>query len=271
MAKLGAPVTSKFPIGTAELRVGPLTKAGRLTQANSVGLVDQATVEVTQNSVDLKGGFPQLLIDTAIIDQEATISATLRESSRRNIKIMLGEGLDASAPTDVSSLIVTSVALDGTSFDVTAASGANFTVGDTVVMYIDGQPESVCVDKITNIATDTITIENGLAVAMDGTADTVHIYVANQVAIGGVSSTQYFAVSLVQVENSTGRPIGFDTWKAANSGSMSYATNATDFGSFDLELKILQPSTADYTTGDLTHLSTVIPGNPSGMFFGGAD
>ena len=107
MAKLGAPVTSKFPIGTAELRVGPLTKAGRLTQANSVGLVDQATVEVTQNSVDLKGGFPQLLIDTAIIDQEATISATLRESSRRNIKIMLGEGLDASAPTDVSSLIVT--------------------------------------------------------------------------------------------------------------------------------------------------------------------
>lgn len=271
MAKLGSAVTSKFSIGTAELRVGPLSKAGRLTQANSVGLIDQATVEVSQSSVDLKGGFPQQIVDTAIVEQESSLSATLRESSRRNLKVMLGEGLDSAPAAGVESLIVTTVALDGTSFDVTATEGSNFSVGDTVVMYIDGQPETVCVDKITTVATDTLTIENGLAVAMDGTTDTVKIYVANQVAIGAVSSTKYFAASLIQVENSSGRPIGFDFWKAANSGSMSYATNATDFGSLDLELKALQPSVSDYTTGDLTHLSTVIPSHPTGMYFGGSD
>lgn len=272
MAKIGSPVTTKFPIGTAELRVGPMTSAGRLTQANSVGLVDEAAVEVTQNSVDLKGLFPQLIVDTAIVDQEAKVTASLRESSRRNLKIMLGEGLDAAPPADVSSLVVTDVIVDGTGFDVTAAEGALFTVGDIVVIYPDGRPQDVVIDQITVISTDTITVENGLAVAVSGTTETVHIYKANQVAIGGASNTKYFAATVVQVENSTGRPVGFDFWKAASSGSMNYATNATDFGSLDMELKVLAPAIGEYGAGgDLEHLDAIIPTHPSGMFFGGGD
>jgi len=272
MAKLGSPVTTKYPIGTAELRVGPLTAAGRLTQANSVGLIDEAAVEISQNSVDLPGLFPQILVDTAIISQESKATATLRESSRRNLKIMMGEGLDASPPSDVASLVVTDVLVDGTGFDVTAADGGNFTVGDLVVIFTEGRPEEVCVDRITVISTDTITVENGLAVGVTGTTETVHIYVANQVAIGGVTNTKYFAASMVQTENSTGRPVGFDFWKAASSGSMNYATNATDFGSLDLELKILAPAVGEYQSGgDLFHLANVIPAHPSGMYYAGGD
>jgi hypothetical protein len=273
MAKLGSAQTKKFSIGTAEVRVGPLASAGRVTQANSIGLVDSATVEVTQTSVDLKGGFPQQIQDTAVTEQATTMSATLREMSRRNLKILLGEGLDAgAAPVDVASLVVTAVLVDGTSFDVTASEGANFAVGDTVVIYPDGQPENVSVDKITGIATDTITVANGLAVAVDGTADTIHIYVANQIAIGAVTQTNYFSVSLVQAENSTGRPVGFNFWKAALGGSMTFATNATDFASNDLSLKILQPASSEFGAGQpLVHLADVIPNNPTGMYMGGGD
>lgn len=273
MAKLGSAQTQKFSIGTAEVRVGPMSAAGRLTQANSIGLVDSATVEVTQTSVDLKGGFPQQIVDTAVTEQTSTMSATLREYSRRNLKIMLGEGLDAgAAPVDVSSLVVTDVAVDGTAVDVTAADGSNFTAGDVVVMYPEGRPEDVCVDVIASIATDTLTLENGVAVALTGTTETVHIYIANQVAVGGVTQTNYFAVSLVQSENSSGRPVGFNFWKAALGGSMTFATNATDFASNDLSLKILQPANSEYGAGgDLLHLATVIPSNPTGMYMGGAD
>jgi len=185
---------------------------------------------------------------------------------------MLGEGIDASPPSDVSSLVVTAVLVDGTSLDVTAADGSNFTVGDLVVIYPEGQPENVSIDQITAISTDTITVENGLAVAVDGTADTVNIYVANQVAIGGVTNTKYFACSLVQTENSSGRPIGYDFWKASSAGSMSYSTNATDFGSLDMELKILAPAIAEYQSGgDLFHLAAIIPAHPSGFYYGGGD
>ena len=78
MAKLGSPQTTKFSIGTAELRVGVLEKALKLVQGNSVGLIDNATVEVTQESVDLNGGFPKVLVDTAVVSQEATITAGLK-------------------------------------------------------------------------------------------------------------------------------------------------------------------------------------------------
>jgi len=273
MAKLGSAQTKKFSIGTAEVRLGPLASAGRLTQANSIGLVDSATVEVTQTSVDLKGGFPQQIQDTAVTEQATTMSATLREMSRRNLKILLGEGIDGgAAPVDISSLVVTDVLLDGTAVDVTPGEGASFTVGDVVVIYPDGQPENVSVDIITTISTDTLTLENGLAVPVTGTADTVHIFVANQVAIGAVTQTNYFAVSLVQAENSTGRPVGFNFWKAALGGSMTFATNATDFASNDLSLKILQPANSEFGAGkDLEHLATIIPANPTGMYMGGAD
>lgn len=273
MAKLGAPVTTKFSIGTAEVRVGPLTAAGRLTQANSIGLVDTASVTVEQESVDLEGGFPQVIVDTAVVKQTTSLSATLREFSRRNMKIMLGEGLDGgTSPVDVSSMIVDAVALAGTAVTVTAGQGSNFSVGDLVVMYPDGRPEDVCVDRVTAIDTDTLTLENGLAVALDGTAGTVYIYVANQVAIGGITKTNYFAVMMIQQENSTGRPLTFQFWKAALSGSMTYDTNATDFASNDLELKLLQPSASEYAVGgDLVHLANTIPTHPTGFFAGGAD
>ena len=45
---LGSARTNKFPIGTAELRVGPLTAAGNLMDVHSVGLIDQATLSVSQ-------------------------------------------------------------------------------------------------------------------------------------------------------------------------------------------------------------------------------
>lgn len=271
MAKLGSPITQKFPIGTAELRVGPLSAAGRLTQAHSVGLVDEASVEVTQETTELLGGFPQLQVASAIISQATKVTATAREASRRNFKMMLGEGVGGTAPTDFESLVVTAVALDGTGFDVTAADGSNFTVGDIVVIYPDGRPEDVVVDRVTAVAIDTITVENGFAVALDGTAETVRIFIAHQVAMGAVASTQYFAATLLQTENSTGRPIGFNMWKGSSGGSFNYATNATDFGSFDIELNVLQPSESDYTTGNLAHQASVIPSNPLGMFFGGGD
>ena len=93
MAKLGAPSTNKFNIGTAEVRIGPMASANKLTQSHSIGLVDNATVEITQNSVDLLGGFPQVLVDTAVISQEATMTATLREFSQRNFNVLIGEGV----------------------------------------------------------------------------------------------------------------------------------------------------------------------------------
>ena len=272
MAKLGSPITNKFPIGTAELRIGPLTSAGQLEQSHSVGVLDEATVTVTQNSVDLLGGFPQTTLDSAIISQESSMTATLREGSRRNLRLMLGEGVSGTPATDVESLVITDEAAAATSVTVTGADGGNFTIGKFVVIYTDGQPESVQVAEVTGIAVDVLTISPALVAAVAGTTTTVKIFEANEIAVGGISKTNYFAASLVQTEASTGRPVGFDLWKCSMSGSMDYATNATDFAAFSFEAKILQPSATEYGAGgDLNHIESAVLANPSGRYIGGAD
>lgn len=274
MAKLGAPRTTKFQIGTAELRVGPLSLANKLTQAHSVGLVDSVTVEISQDSVDLEGGFPRSPVDTAIVRRNGTTTGVLREYSRRNIKLLMGEGVDSAEPTDVASLVVNNAALGATSISVSGGTGADFTAGDIVVIYPDGDPASVSVCRVQSIATDTLTLDSDTPTlhAYDGTSQTIHIYVAQQVGIGSIQTTNYFAAQILQVERKTGRPVGFNLWKCTIASGMTMATNAEQFASTDLQLKILDPAAAEYAVGGvLAHLADLIAAHPQGMMFYGAD
>lgn len=272
MASLGEPQTRKFSIGTAELRIGPLSLAMQLGPQHSIGLVDSVTVEVAQESVDLMGGFPQETIDTAIINQTSTITAVLREYSRRNIRVMLAEGVEDTPPSDVSSLVVSDSAAGADTVTVTTGDGADFEPGDIVVIYPQGRPDLVTVDRVASIATDVLTLDNGLVAAVDGTAGAVHIFKSHAVAIGNIQQVNYFACQVIQQERSTGRPVGFHFWKASIATGMTIASNATDFASNDFQLKMLRPSAQEYAAGGpLAHIAAVIAGHPSGLYYAGGD
>lgn len=273
MSKLGSAQTEKFSIGTAELRVGPLTSANRLLQANSVGLVDNTTLDVTQNAVDLVGTFPRAIQATAIIDQATQLTATLREYSRRNLTLLLGNGYIASS-ADVSSTLTTDVAAAATLVPVTSATG--FAVDDVVIIYPENNPELVTVSQVASIAINDITLKTGqeTLVAYNAATDTSQNYVmlkAQQLAIGNILQTNYFATMVIQKEFSTGRPAIQSFWKAAIGSGMSLGNSAEDFSSTDLVIKCVDPTVADYTTGDLSHLADIIPTNPTGMLIAGGD
>lgn len=265
---VGAPQTDKFQIGTAELRVGAMTSAMKLLAANSVGLVDTVGVTVNQESVDLEGGHPKQLIDSAIIRQTSEITATLREYSRRNMKLMLGDGV-AAAVTDVSSTVASPGTAGATTMAVAAASGANFTAGDLVVHYKAATPENVQIVRVQSISTDTLTLDTDTPLLLDIAAGDP-VFVAKQVAIGAVTKTNYMAVAVIQKENSTGRPISWHFWKASVASGLDFGTTSDDFGSTPLTLKCLQPAAAEYGVGKpLAHLADIIPTHPTGMYVGG--
>jgi hypothetical protein len=271
---LGSPRTKKFQIGTAEVRIGPLTSAGKLKQADSVGLLDTVTVEVSQESVDLLGGFPRVPVDTAITAQNASLTATLREYSRRNIQTQLGTGVPATQPADVASEVVDATTAGSTSVTVITGDGANFAADDVVIIFPDGTPEKVTLSKVASVSTDTLTLDSDLPTLFDydGTADTIHIFKALPVAVGDVEQTEYFACQILQRENSTGRPVGFHFWKSAINTGMSFANNPDDFSSTEFGLKFLQPAASEYAAGaSLEHLADLIPTYPTGMFYAGGD
>lgn len=277
MAKLGSAITPKFDIGTAEMRLGPLTKANLLTQAESIGLIDEATYTVNQTSVDLLGGFPKTVVDTAVTEQTATINATMREYSRRNLRIMLGDGLAGTAPTEAKSAldVAADVTAGASTFGVTAADGSLFAVDDVVIVYPEGRPQDVSVLQIDSILVDALTFKTGHVTAVAYNALTeagtvFHVYVAHQVPIGNITRTNYFSVMLIQQENSTGQPKVVSFWKGAIAGSMEVATGADDFASSAMEIKLLQPTVTDVGTGaDLENMADLINLHPTGMFLNG--
>lgn len=278
MAKLGSASSNEFSIGTAEVRVGPLTEAGRLAQARSVGLVDNVTISFATASVDLKGGFPQQIVDTAITEQTGSIKVTAREFSRRNLDLMLGNAISAAAVDAKSKLVNTAnVAAAATSLTLVTGGGASFDVDDVIVIYPEGRPEDVTVSQISAISTDTLTLKTGMGTVVaynaltESTLD-FHVFKAHGIAAGNVTRTNYFSVMLLQQKNNTGRPAIWTIWKAANSGSMEQGTSATDYASLSMEMKILQPTLSDVGVGgDLNNMASLISMYPSAARFAGAD
>lgn len=266
MATLGSPVSDNFSIGVAEVRLGTLQNAGKLAQSNSIGLVDEATVSIAQESVDLEGGFPRKLVASAVTRQTGSVSATFREYSRRNMDIILGNGIPA-AVTDAETTLTADALIGAT--DLVVADAANFSIGDVIVIYQEGKPESVSVTRVTavdNAAPDGLTIPaNSLAQAYTIANGTVKVYKANPIKIGAVSQINYFSATLIQL-GSSGNPVVWNFWKCSIGGNMDYATSAEDFASSTMELKILEPSATDYGVGGpLAHAAELIALHPMGM------
>lgn len=275
MAKLGSAVSNEFSIGTAELRAGPLTEAGKLPQSRSIGLIDNVTISSSNTSVDLKGLFPQVIVDTAVVEQIGSVKAASREFSRRNLNLMLGNAVEATNPTDVATTLTADVAAAGLVFAV--ASVAGLAVDDVVLIYPEGRPEDITVTQIESIAALNVTVKTGLGAvvaypaATDSTRD-YHFIKGHAIAVGNVTKTNYFSISTIQQKNSTGRPVNWIFWKVANSGSMEQNSSATDYATLNMEFKVLAPSLTDIGVGgDLNNVADFVTAYPSGMRVAGAD
>lgn len=268
MAALGAPQTRSFFIGTAELRLGDLTSAGKLAQATSVGLIDEASLSVEVQSQDLLGGFPALPVDTAVTGQNSTITATLREYSRRNLQILLGAGVSTPDSTDVKTAVTTSSQIAAGATSIPVSSVAGISPGDIVGIAVLGQPELVTISRVNAAAASTVTLDTGLGlVAAVPAGSTAVLYKIPAIAVGNLSTVNYFSASLIFVDRATSRPVVFNGWKATVSSGLKVGTNSKDFASTDLTIKLLVPPAVDYAVGGpLNHLANIIPTYNVGMF-----
>jgi hypothetical protein len=238
-----------------------MSSAGKLSQAHSIGLVDKTNVKVSQETKELEGMFPKQLIASAIIKQLATISATFREMSRKNLSVLLGAGIVAAA-TSVSTTIAADLALNAAG--ATLASGTGFAAGDICVIYQNGKPESVSVVKLLTLSSNAVTWTAGrLSTALTAADGVINFYKANEVPLGNVTKVNYFAASAVW-QSASGKPNFFNFWKVAVGGSMDFNTNGDDFASSDMELKVLQPAASDLA-GDLSAVAPIIATNPMGL------
>ncbi len=274
MPGLGSPRNNAWNIGTAELRVGPLTSANKLMQSNSVGLVDNVNIDFSSTIAKLMGGFPRRTVDTAVTEYLSSITATLREHSRRNLNLLVGGGAGGSAVDFSCATDGTLVAAEATSITVETGKGGSFSVGDLIGAYNNSTPEEVMVLRVASIAGDVLTLDTGTPVLFDlkATADGgATIYKAHAIALGGYSTPTPVSVGIVQKDPTTGRPIGANFWKGIVTSGLKYNTS-NEYGTLDLTIEVLEPAASEYGTGQpLEHLKNIIPTHPIGMIFRGGD
>lgn len=267
---LGQARSKQFNLGTAELRITPLAASGRALASHSVGLVDTVTVSVAQEAVRLEGGFPRKLVDTAIASQTSSVTGALREVTRRNLRVLLGQGVSAAEPIDTTTMMNGAATVAG-AVEFAVVSAAGITAGATLVVYPKGKPELMSVVVVESVDANTITLDSNtpLLVAYDP-AMQVEVFNAHPIAIGAVDQVQYFGVQVIQRNYGNGRPRVFDLWKGSVSSGMTFETSNQDYGSQDLQIEILEPTADDYVDGGpLEHLASIIPNFPSGrMSFG---
>lgn len=245
MAGLGlAKNANTINMGAGEVRVAALGTVAT-TQADTVGAVQDTTVDVTTSKVEAKAGFPQVIVATFITEQGASLKATLMEQSAANLSIVLGNGL-LSAGSVVSTTMTSTETLGATV--ITLASATGITAGSKIVIYPEGKPEDVHVTTVVSVSSNDVTIAHGLPKALNGSTSTINVSTAKTAGTGGLSATNYFTAVLIQ-RDQLGKPIATVFWKASASGAASMAGNNTAVTTLPLEIVAVAPSAEDTGVG----------------------
>ena len=254
---LGSPITDEFPIGTAEIRLAPLSSALKMMPAHSIGQLDDVTISVSNTSVQKKAGFPQRTVANAVTENVVTISGTVGEYSRRNMQILSGEAPEPLVPDAASSLALAASA-GATSVTLATGGGALFTASGLIVIYVEGRPELMQVTKIESIAGDVLTLATGLPLLHAFPANLTKVFAAQPIG-KAITKTNYFAAQVIQSQFSDGRPIAWNFWKVSNSGGLEAAMNPTDFATTTIELEAMEPSAAEFQVGGpLAHVADLV-------------
>lgn len=275
---LGSPKTNKVMIGTFELRIGPLNLAAKLTEAHSVGIIDQVKIDVQMDSADLLAGFPQKPADTAITKQVTGITATLRENTSRNLDILLGNGIGnfETDPADVRGEVSTSSSISSSASTITIQNASGSIVeGGHLVIYSKDNPGNVQFVRVSTVSGSTVTLDSTLKIHEGfASGERVRFYQPTLVAGGGTSpKPKYFTATLLRTDRGTGRPVGFHFWKTTIAAGISLGATVSDFGSFEMQLKALEPAAMDYegVGTSLHHVATEIQNNPVFTLFDVSD
>ena len=126
---IGGAKTGKFLISQPEIRIGPLNRAGRLTTLDSVGLLETATFNFSNETTKLQAGLPKTTYDTTVVSQSGSVTAQAYEYTANNLRLLLNENNMRDTRADFAFQNKAVIASGATS--VTTVLPANLTASTT--------------------------------------------------------------------------------------------------------------------------------------------
>lgn len=205
--------TSEFLLSTATLMVGPCDKVMELTPADhGLGLIKNVQVGTDMSMTELTQGLQNTVVASVTTSVQSRVSAEVYEYSAKNLAY--GAGLDASgasafAPITTSYALASAISSGGTTVALATGQGADFNVGDFVVLQDTLVPDRLHVGKVLSKSIDTLTLATAYAMPA-GTAfavATTVVYRVQAIKVGALDSNPYFGAKLVGILPNSSEPI----------------------------------------------------------------
>lgn len=236
----GEAKTTEFLLSTATIMVGPTSKVMELTPSlHSLGLVKNIQVQADVSFTELTQGIQQQVVSSVNTGSQTKITGELYEYTARNLAY--GAQLDGSAatydPIVTSYTLATNITTGGATVVLGTGGGADFNVGDFLVIQDTNNPDKLHVGKVASKATDTLTLATGYVMPSTmafSTGSTV-IYRVTPIKVGAVSAQPTMGLKMVGLLPESGQPITLIFPKVKITKGISLAFQTDNFANMPFE------------------------------------
>lgn len=232
----GEAKTNNFMLSTATVMIGAQSDLFNLNEAeHSIGLVKNYQMQSSPQFTDLRQGRTNSLVYSLMTENTVNASCEVYEYTETNLAYALGLNGASLTPLTASSTLASAV--DGTSspattFDVQTGEGSNF--ADDQWILIDAGADQVTARQIDSISTDTITVKNGINVAIPAGAT---VKAVNPLNVGQKNLNNYFSAKVVgRLAND--QPIAALFPKVKLTGGINLQFQTNDYGNLPFEMAI---------------------------------
>lgn len=229
----GEAKSTNFMLSTATVMLGPVASLFDLDPStHSVGLVKNFQLRTEPSFTDLTQGVKNSLVYSVMTGNPTRLSCEVYEYTAKNIAYGLGLNGASFDPNTVATTL--SGAVNGgssatASVPVTSATGLS--IGDYIMIEY-GQDDQLLIRKISNIETNTLTVNDDIGIDLPSGAVVKKVHA---LSIGAKDNNNFFGAK-VAGKLADGTPIValFPKVKVTGGFTMQFQTN--DYGNLPFEM-----------------------------------
>lgn len=252
----GEAKSGKFMLGTCTVMIGPQQDWRALGTQHSVGLVKNISLKTTPGFTELTQGVKNSLVASVQTKNDMMVDGEMYEYTAKNLTYAAALDGNAVSTTPLSNTVASLVAapaaggageplaLGAAAVPITLATG--FAPGDSVFIQISA--DQIFARKISSIATNTLTLNAGLPVAIPIGAIVTKV---TMVPLGSTKDTPYFSAKLVgQIADGSWVTVMLPKVRLVSGLSMAFKTD--NFDNMPLQLTVYDLVATDAGYADFT-------------------
>lgn len=242
----GTAKTNNFMLSTATVMLGAPEDLYDLNPTeHRIGLVKNFTLTSEPSYVELMQGVKGSIVHSTMTANPVKAAMEVFEYTAANLAYSLG--LDGSAKTTqtANTTVSTIVPASPAQSTMVLTSATGFTTGKSIIVEVDGSDDNFLVRKITNVSSNTITVNAPLPAIPVG----AKVYAVNEIDVGSKADQPFFACKVTgRLANGADVVIHLPKVRIIKGFNLAFISN--DYANLPFELQVYDLVSTDAKYAD---------------------